>query len=319
MLRTPLTTLLGIERPLVGAPMAQVGHGRLARAVTEAGGLGMVGVGSTAPPSFVAEQADLASDGGRLPFGIGLMVWALADRPDLYDAVLAARPALVSLSFGDPAPHVPALHDAGVTVASQVQDVASARVAAAAGVDLVVAQGTEAGGHTGRVGSLPLLQLVLDAVTVPVLAAGGICSPRGVAAALAAGAAGVWVGTALAASPESEHGAAARDRLVAATEADTVLTSVFDQAQGIPWPEQFGGRALRNRFTDAWHGRGSRPDDESRAALGAARRAGDYDTAYIYAGQAVGGIRAVRAAGDVVCELTDGAEALLRRRLTDLL
>ncbi len=318
MLRTPLTELLGVTRPLVGAPMAGVSTGRLARAVTEAGGLGMIAAGSTTPAGFVTTESAVASDDGRLPFGVGLMAWALPDRPDLLDVVTAAKPALVSVSFGDPAPYVAQLREAGAMVASQVQDVASARVAVDAGVDLVVAQGTEAGGHTGRVGTLPLLQLVLDVVDVPVVAAGGIATARGVAAALAAGACGVWVGTALIAAPESAHSDAARARIVAADETQTVHTYAFDRTLGIPWPPAFPGRALTNEFTRRWHGHEDALDDEARQALRSARTADDYDVAYIYAGQAVGAVRAARPAGEVVRDLVDGAERLLRERCARL-
>lgn len=319
MIVTPLTDRLGLTYPVVGAPMAGVGHGRLAAAVSDAGGLGMVGVGSTATADFVTREAEVAAAGGRLRFGIGLMAWSLAERPELLDATLAGRPALVAVSFGDPAAYVERIHDTGALVASQVQDVASARQAERAGVDFVVAQGTDAGGHTGRVGTLPLLQLVLDAVGVPVLAAGGIATPRGVAAALAAGAAGVWVGTPLIASPESEHDETARRRIVEAVETDTVLTSVFDRALGIGWPAEYAGRALRNRFSDTWHGRDDAIDEPARRSLRQARTDGDYDTAYIYAGQGVGAVTSVRPAGDVVRELGEGAERLLRERAEQLL
>ncbi|MGH9067189.1 MAG: NAD(P)H-dependent flavin oxidoreductase, partial [Acidimicrobiales bacterium] len=195
MLTTELTERLGIRHPIVGAPMAGVAHGALARAVSEGGALGMVGVGSTDEVGLVEREAAIAGNGGRLPFGVGLMAWALDRRPELLESTLAVRPSLVSVSFGSPGPYVGPLHDAGILVASQAQDLASATEAAGCGVDFVVAQGTEAGGHTGAVGTLPLLQLLLGSLEVPVLAAGGIASPEGLAAVLAAGAAGAWVGT----------------------------------------------------------------------------------------------------------------------------
>src|SRR5699024_3857349 len=148
--------------------------------------------------------------GGR-PFGIGLMTWALPQTPDLLAATLEARPALVSLSFGDPAPYMADVHRAGALVAMQVHTLADLRVAESAGVDVVVAQGTDAGGHTGRIGTLPLLQQVLESTRLPVLAAGGIGSGRGLAAVLAAGAAGAWIGTALLACPEADGPRAAQD------------------------------------------------------------------------------------------------------------
>ena len=319
--RTSLTERLGVSLPIIGAPMAGVAHGALARAVTEGGGLGMIGVGSTDRAELIAREAPIASDSGRLPFGIGLMAWALHDRPELLERTLEARPTLVSVSFGSPGPYVAALHDAGIVVASQVQDVAGAVAAADAGVDIVVAQGTDAGGHTGTVGTLPLLQLVLDAVDALVVAAGGIATARGVAAVLAAGAAGAWVGTCLLACPEATTTAGARAKVLAAGETDTVLTRVFDVAQGIAWPEVFAGRALRNRFSDTWHGREGdlAADPVAGRQLAEARKTGDYDTAYIYAGQAVGLVRQSRPAAEVVRELGEGAALLLSERLAELL
>src|SRR5438046_7856124 len=161
---------------------------------------------------------------------------------------------LSTTSFGSPASSVERLHMRVILLATQFNTRAEAIQAEQAGVDLIVAQGTEAGGHvTGQVSTLPLLQTVLDAVRIPVVAAGGIASPRGVAAALAAGAEGVWVGTALLASPECENPEQARTRIVQAHETDTLLTRAFDVAQGLAWPPQYPGRALHNRFTDQWH------------------------------------------------------------------
>jgi nitronate monooxygenase len=321
MIRTALTERLGVALPIIGAPMGGIAHGALARAVTEGGGLGMLGVGSGDGPELIDREAPIASAGGCLPFGIGLMAWRLDRDPELLEHTIAARPALVSVSFGSPEPFVQALHDAGIVVASQVHDAQGALAAVAAGVDIVVAQGTDAGGHTGTVGTLPLLQLVLDAVDVPVVAAGGIGTARGLAAVLAAGAAGAWVGTCLLACPEAAMHPSARDKVLASGAADTVLTRVFDVAQGLPWPEVFAGRALRNRFTDRWHGheQALAADADAPRQLAEARKAGDYDTAYIYAGQAVGLVRHPRPAAEVVRALGNGAEAILADHLRVLL
>lgn len=320
MLHTALTERLGIRLPILGAPMGGVAHGRLARAVTEGGGLGMLGVGSTDGVDLVAQQGPVASDGGRLPFGIGLMAWALEHRPELLDAAIGARPTLVSISFGSPAAYVGPLHDAGIVVAAQAQDLRGAVVAAEAGVDVVVAQGTEAGGHTGEVGTLPLLQRLLEDLEVPVVAAGGIATPRGLAAVLAAGAAGAWVGTCLLACPEATGRSEARAKVLAATETDTVRTRVFDIAQGIPWPERFAGRALRNRFSEAWADREAElaGDEAAAAQLSAAKERGDYDVAYVYAGQAVGLVESSRPAAEVIRDLGAKAEVLLVERLAQL-
>src|SRR5579872_262495 len=322
MIRTALTKTLGVRFPLIGAPMANIARGRLAHAISRAGGLGMIGIGSGDSPEFVAKQAAVArGEDGSVAFGIGLMAWALERKPELLDAAIAARPALVSLSFGEIAPHVERLHAAGIPVASQVQTRDDAVAAADAGVDFVVAQGTEAGGHTGHVSTLPLLQIVLDAVTTPVIAAGGIATPRGAAAALPAGAQGVWVGTAFLASPEADAHERARQRVLQAHETETVLTSLFDRAQSIPWPPRYPGRALRNHLTERYHGHEEEllADAQSLEEYRQALAAKDYRLAHIYAGEAVGLVERERPAGEIVRELCEGAEHLLRERLAEIL
>jgi nitronate monooxygenase len=282
--------------------MARVSGGDLAGAVAAAGGLGMIGVGAATEPEYIAREGALAKGRGR--FGFGLMCWALDDRPELLDAVLEAGPNVVALSFGDPAPWVERVRSAGARVVSQVQDSASAREALAAEVDAIVAQGTEAGGHTGGVATLPLLQIVLELVgdrRVPVLAGGGIATGRGVAAVIAAGASGAWIGTRFAATHEAMRGDEAKRRLVDADETATVLTRVYDVAQDIPWPERFPGRALRTPFTDRWQGR---EDELAGDRASAAGDMGEYD----YAGQGVGAIHSIESAGDLVEHLAREAE-----------
>lgn len=282
----------------------------------------MIGIGSTETVEFLAHEAAIARGADQGRFGIGMHIWAIEKRPDLLEAAIEAAPFLISISFGSPAPYVERLHRRGILIASQVNTSTDAIQAERDGVDIIVAQGTEAGGHvTGQVATLPLLQAVLDAVQVPVLAAGGIASPRGMAAALAAGAAGVWVGTALLASPECENTEQARTRIVQARETDTVLTRAFDVAQGLAWPPQYPGRALRNRFTDEWHTRvDALPQaSEARQQLAEAIAGKNYDLAYIYAGQAVGLITRQQSAADVIQHLGEGAEHLLRERTALLL
>jgi nitronate monooxygenase len=162
--------------------------------------------------------------------------------------------------------------------------------------------------------TLPLLQSVLDSVQVPVLAAGGIASPRGVAAALAAGAEGVWVGTCLLASPECENTELARERLVQAQDTDTILTRAFDVAQGLAWPAHYPGRALRNHFTEQWDHQVDvlAQERDARQQLAEAIAHENYDLAPLYAGEAVGMVRKQRPAREVIQQLGDGAERLLR-------
>jgi len=302
--------------------MAYAGRGRLANAVCNAGGLGMLGVGSRDSVDYLEREAAVArGDGTGTRFGIGLMAWALDARPELLHAAIAQQPFLLSISFGSVRPYVEKAHRAGILVATQVSTRRAAVAASEAGADLVVAQGTEAGGHTGSVGTLPLLQIVLDSVNVPVAAAGGIATPAGVAAVLAAGAAAAWIGTAFLLSPEADLNDEARGRLAEADETATIHTTVFDRVNQIPWPPEFPGRALRNRFAEQWHGR----EEElvSNAGEIAAFRRGaeakDYDTTSIYAGQSVGMLFERMPAGDVVRHLGEGAERLLRRRMQTLL
>jgi nitronate monooxygenase len=314
MLRTPATDLLGIDIPVLGAPMAGVAGGRLAAAVSAGGGLGMIGVSSSDSPQMILAEAGEARRAGAR-FGIGLMGWALADAPGQFEAALQAGPVLVSVSFGDLEPWAGRLRDAGITVATQAGHVEAARAAADQGANLIVARGGEGGGHGhDAVGTLPLLQGVLDAVSLPVLAAGGIVTPRGLAAVLAAGAAGAWIGTALLCCTEAKHGPEARARIRAARETDTVYTRVFDVAQGLGWPAEYGGRALANDFSRRWAGREDElaADESARAELAAARQRADFDVACLYAGQGVGLVTQERSATELVAGLGTGAERLLR-------
>lgn len=323
-IRTWLTERLGPDVPVVAAPMAGVSGGALAAAVSAAGGLGMIGIGPAADAAWVREQVRLAAAPGK-PYGAGLLAWSLPEHPDVLSALLddgGPPPGLVSVSFGDYAPYLPPLQDAGIAVATQVGTVADALAAQQAGVDVLVVRGGEGGGH-GRnlVATLPLLQGVLERVEIPVLAAGGVGSARGLAAVLAAGAVGGWVGTAFLTSREALTADAVARLLADTDETGTVYGRVFDVAAGAGWPEEFGGRAVRNAFFDAWQGReDDLPEDgEAVRRFRAARGAADVDAMAVYAGQGVGLLGDVRRpAGEVVDQLA-GAADLLRAavRLVD--
>jgi nitronate monooxygenase len=323
MLSTELTRTFGLKHPIVSAPMANWSGGVLAGAVSAGGGLGMIGVGSSTPEAWIGEQANLARPHG--PFGIGLLIWALESRPELLDAVLGAQPSAVSVHAGDPTPYIARLKEAGAKIFCQVNNGDSAERAAEAGADFLVAQGTDAGGHTGSVGTMPLLQRVLEvgeAARLPVLAAGGLATGRAVAGVLAMGAAGAWVGTRFCATVESTGTEGAKRRILEADETQTVLTHVFDIVQGFPWPEEFPGRAISNAFSERWHG----SEKELEARLSAVRpgfrealKRGDYSEANVYAGQAVGLVRDLASAGELVERLSADAEAYPSERCTALL
>lgn len=317
-MRTWLTDEFEIDVPVVGAPMAGVSGGDLAAAVSAAGGLGMIGVSSSASPSWLSQQIELAAAPGRA-FGIGFIGWSVADQPELFELAVRARPALVSISFGEATDHIPALHDAGIAVAVQAGNVDEALAADAIGVDVVVARGGEGGGHgRNEVATLVLLQEVLDAIDTPVLAAGGIANRRGLAAVVAAGADGAWVGTAFSACPESAAAPEARQAVIDAATTDTVYTRIFDLALGLPWPPEYGGRALVNEVTRRWAGRERElaTGGPATIALGdqvrSAREAGDAGFAPVYAGQAAGLVEMSRPAAEVVAEFAAADELLTR-------
>ncbi|ORW04596.1 NAD(P)H-dependent flavin oxidoreductase [Mycobacterium kyorinense] len=312
MLSTPWSRGLGLAVPIVNAPMGGVAGGRLAAAVTAAGGLGMVGMGSAGSAASLTTELRHA----RGTFGIGLVDWVIRQEPELLDVALQARPALLSVSFGTDLSWVARAHDAGIATATQVYDADGARRAADAGIDVLVARGGEGGGHgVATVATLPLLDAVLDAVPVPVLAAGGIGSPRSLAAVLAAGAAGAWLGTCLSACSEALTTDAVRAALIAARETDTTPTRVFDVGRGYPWPQRFPSRVLRNDFVARWDGREEdlADDADARAELAEAIAAEDYRVAPVDAGQAVGMITRVEPVADVIERLCTGAERLLTR------
>jgi nitronate monooxygenase len=310
MLSTPWSRDMGLRVPILNAPMGGVAGGRLAAAVTAAGGLGMVGMGSAGSTSSL--RAELPHVRGT--FGIGLVDWVIRKEPELFDAALAAQPVLISVSFGTDFSWVERTHDAGIAAATQVYNSVEAQQAQDAGIDLLVARGSEGGGHgDATIGTLPLLDAVLDVATVPVLAAGGIASARSLAAVLVAGASGAWLGTVLSASPEALTTDASRRALVAAGETDTTSTRVFDIVRGLPWSKRFSSRVLRNDFVARWGGHEDALADNPGAQdeLVAAIAADDRRTAPVDAGQGVGMITGIAPAGQVIERLCAGAEKLL--------
>ena len=267
MIATALTELLNVRVPLLSAPMTPQAGGLLARSVSAAGAFGMVGIEEIDTEEGIAEQLAIVTEAPRVPFGIGLVAWVIEARPELLEIAIAAKPDLISISFGDAGPYVPRIREAGILVASQVQSRKWAEVALDAQVDVLVAQGTEAGGHTGAVGTLPLLQIVLEMTDRPVVAAGGIATGRGLAAVIAAGAAGAWIGTPFLLADEARNSPGARSKIVEADETQTLYTSVYDRLQDKKWPAEFRARALSNPFGANWTGREDELGDRHRPTL----------------------------------------------------
>jgi len=308
-----LTTMLAIEHPIILGPMGGVSGGKLAAAVSNAGAFGMVG-GGYGDADWVSRELSLLRSLTRRPWGVGFITWSLQRR--VLEIALEHEPAAVMLSFGDPRTFARLVKDSGSRLVCQVQDLAGARSARRAGADVIVAQGTEAGGHAGSRGTLALVPAVVDAISpVPVVAAGGIADGRGLAAALMLGAQGVLLGTRFYASTEALGHVRAKARIAAACGDDTERTHVFDAVRGLAWPRAYSGRALGNEFLRRWRGRDAElalaPPALRRAYREATRR-GDFDTAVVWAGEAVDLIERVRPAADVVRDIVYEAMACLR-------
>jgi nitronate monooxygenase len=318
VLYTRLCDVFGIEYPVLNAPM---GGGdapaQLAAAISEAGGLGLIGGTTIGGAEWLVAQIRLARELTDRPFGVGF-ISHLPNAAELMAVALREGVRIIAHSFADPGPFVEAAHEAGAIVLCQVRTVDAARHAAVAGVDVVTAQGTEAGGHTGRVSTLPLVPAVVDAVApVPVIAAGGMADGRGIAAALMLGAEGVWLGTRFLATHECGVSGAYKTRVVAATGNDTVLTDLFDIATGMPWPDGVSGRAIRNRFVERWE---SREDELRTWAIehrDEYRRLGpDAEIAEkaIWAGEAASFVTGIESAADVMRNLVADAAKVLTTR-----
>lgn len=315
-LRTRLTERLGIAHPILLAPMGGVAGGRLAGAVSDAGGFGLIG-GGYGDAAWL--DREFAAAGNRR-VGCGFITWSLAKNPSLLDGVLARRPAAVMLSFGDPGLFADRIRAAGSLLICQVQDREQALRALDAGAAIIVAQGTEAGGHGATRATLPLVPALVDVVArrapeAMVVAAGGIADGRGLAAALALGAEGVLVGTRFYACIESLAHPVAKARVVTATGDETVRTSVFDIVRGLDWPKRFTGRALTNAFSARWHGCESDLTDraaDERQRYQMAVEAGDFATAVIFAGEALDLVGDIPPAAAIVARLAAETEQALR-------
>jgi nitronate monooxygenase len=270
----------------------------------------------------VREQIHLVRERTQRPFGVGF-ISSFPQIDEVVQVAIEERVPAISHSFADPTPYVPAAHEAGIKVLAQVQKVSHAKKVALAGVDVITAQGTEAGGHTGNSGTLPLVPAVIDVVgDIPVVAAGGIADGRGMAAMLMLGAEGVWLGTRFVVSREARHSDWQKQRAVEASTDDTVLTKAWDITYDYPFPRDISARILSNDFTAEWHGRDEEivaHREEIKEKLAAAQEAGDANIAVVWVGNATGLISSVEPAADIVHRIIEEAEAILRNRPQTLL
>ena len=323
MLHTRFTELLNLDYPIMSAPMSNHSGGQLAAAVSEAGGLGTFGGTNEFGPVWLREQIAFVRGQTDRPFGVGFITQLIEYNTANIEIALEERVPVFIFSFADPDPWVGRAKDAGSVAICQVQSLDLAQQAVDAGADILLAQGNEAGGHTGETNLLPLLvDLVERYPSIPVLAAGGITSGRALAGAIAAGAEGASLGTAFLATPEAvEVPATFKERIVQSDGQDTIFTRLYDLLGTRPWPDRIAGRVYRNRLVREWDGRDAEVlanREELASDVAAARASGDPELSAVYMGQGAGHIDTIRPAAEVMRDICYGAESILRR-VTDRL
>jgi NAD(P)H-dependent flavin oxidoreductase YrpB (nitropropane dioxygenase family) len=322
MIHTPVCDLLQIRHPIVLGGMASATSVPLVAAVSNAGGLGTLGI-ARAPAEQIPADIGALRETTKAPFGVNFLLFA-ASEPAI-EAALKARPPVFSAAWARADQDLRALfgraHEAGSHVMYMVGTVPEARRAQAAGADVIVAQGTEGGGHVGWMATMAVLPMIVDAVgPTPVLAAGGIADGRGLAAVLALGAQGALLGTRFLATKESPLHPNFKQAVLDSDGHDTVLTEIPDIARASVWPGAMA-RARRNAFIERWAGREwelRARQPEVTAALEGAREAGDVDNASLLIGQDAGLIHDIPSAGEIVERIVAEAEALLKNRLPTL-
>ena len=314
---TRLTDRLGITHPIISAPMDVIAGGKLAAAVSSAGGLGMLGGGYSDEDGWLEREFAAA---GNQAVGCGFITWALREAPQVLDQVIARRPKAIFLSFDDPEPFAARIKAAGIVLFCQLQTRSDAERAIACGADVIVAQGTEGGGHGGARATLTLVPEIADLIAerapqTLLCAAGGIADGRGLAAALMLGADGVVVGTRFWASREALVHPNLHSAALGASGDDTVRQNVLDIVRGRPWPARYTGRVLRNEMVSEWLGREAElreVRDAQVARYRDAAKTGNASIAATIVGEAVGLIRSIEPAADIIERMVRQAQELMR-------
>jgi len=323
MIHTRICDLLGIRHPIVLGGMGTATTAPLVAAVSNAGGFGTLGTSAFNAATLESEIASIRERTDK-PFGINHLLFQIQE--DMFAVTLRAQPTVAAFAWArkdqDLRTYFQRAHDAGAKVMHMAGEVPEAMRAAEAGADVLVAQGTEAGGHVGWMASLPLLPMMVKAVApLPVLCAGGIADGRGLAAALALGAEGVLLGTRFMATPEAPIHANFKQAIVKSDGHDTVLTEIPDLASQRVWPGAMS-RAQRNQFIERWSGREwalrqNAPEVGKQTA--AARASGDIDNASLSFGQDAGLIDSIKSVREVIQEIVAEAEEIIKSRLPSLL
>jgi NAD(P)H-dependent flavin oxidoreductase YrpB (nitropropane dioxygenase family) len=322
VIKTRLTELLGIRHPIVLGGMSRATGADVVAAVSGAGGLGTLGI-SAMTPEEIRTSCERIRSLTNAPFGLNALLFLVS--PEQLDAVLACRPRVLATAWRRPEQDLRAIaeraHDIGALFMHQADTLDEAKRAAEAGADMVVAQGTEGGGHVGVMGTLPLARMVIRALpSVPVVVAGGIADGAGIAAALVLGADGALLGTRFLATDEAPFPDGYKRAIVASDGHNTLISEIPDIAAGQVWPGAYA-RVLRNAFIERWIGREGelrRNLGEVRKALQAARAAGDAEQGSLLMGEDAGLIDSIEPAGALVERLAADAEAILRQRARDL-
>jgi nitronate monooxygenase/enoyl-[acyl-carrier protein] reductase II len=316
MLKTPLCDLLGIDVPIILAPMGSCTSAELAAAVSNEGGLG--GIGSLfRTTAAIKRDIDVVNSLTNRHYAINHIPQTLDAEAFRY--TLAARPAVISFALGDPGDLVKQAHDVGSRVMLQVTTVAQAVAAAERGVDVIIAQGGEAGGYGGSISTMALVPQVIDAVApIPVVAAGGIYDGRGIAAALMLGAAGVNLGTRFIATMEAPASGEWKQAISAANSEDAVKADVLNDIVPLPGTAGFGTvlRSLRTAFLDEWSAKreeARRDRDRLRQHLLSTHQAGRQHDTLLTAGQTAGGIKDIVPVAELMRRLVAEAQAALAR------
>ncbi len=315
MLKTRLTEKLEIDVPILLAPMAFASGGALASVVTQAGGLGFIG-GGYGDKDWLEQEFNAA---GNAVVGCGFITWSLANQPELLIQALERSPKAIFLSFGDPAPFVDQIKQAGALLICQVQTLRDAKHAIDTGADIIVAQGAEAGGHGEKRATFTLVPEVADYIvkTAPdvlLVAAGGIADGRGLAASLMLGADGVLVGSRFWAANEALVHPDMYQAAIDATGDDTLRSKIVDIVRARNWPDRYTINLVENDFSKDWHGRETalKADKAAQQTWQDALDAGDAAIANVFVGEATGLIHDIKPAAQIIDEMIKQAKDYLK-------
>lgn len=308
MLKTKICELIGIEYPIFQGGMAWTATGELAAAVSEAGGLGIIGAGQ-APADWLRQEIHKIKKVTSKPFGVNIMLLSpFVD--EVMQVIVEEKVPVITTGAGNPGKYIPMLKEVGTKIIPVVASVALAKRLEKAGVDALIAEGTESGGHIGEISTLPLVPQVVDAVKIPVIAAGGIVDGRGMVAALALGAEGVQMGTRFMCAEECTISPKVKEMIIKAKDRDTVVTG---RSTGHPV------RCLGNRLTRELEQRekeGMPPEELEKLGVGKLRLAmveGDIENGSVMSGQVAGAVKKIESASDIIQDVMQGAERELKR------